>query len=406
MLGVGGVDVAADLRRDLYDKPSRRTWRLPAWTVGLIAAGLVVDRLVIGGDNPLRWVYAEDSVFLSDAMRHGWSAYWSTLGGYGHFAPRTLALVGSWLPLGWYAAWTKVAATAVSATCAAFITAAACNRGAGEPWALTAGLALVLAPALQWEGLAAIANLQTFLVPTAAWALLVTGSLRRGAAAVAAITALSSVLIAVPLAVTAALRPRATLRNPVAWTTAGGLVVQAVLILWAPTERGDWLSRNTGDVTFDALWRRGLNGITGPATLDLSVSIGAVTAALVLAVICLARLRDAATLAVSGVVLYVGASIYTGGAMTRYQLLAAFMLAGATALSASALRLRALRVLTAAALALVALLGFPTGYGFYFDEPPPWSVQVRDYQASCDATGHGAVQPFPAHKFPRIGLPC
>lgn len=136
--------------------------------VGVLVAVLVCGRL---GPTPFRKVFNDDGrPFLSDFAAHGWRSIGYVYAGYLSVPSRALAGFGAaFFPLSWYALWSRAASVVVAGALAAFIFAAARPRCGW--WALVPSLAMGLVPALRYESLGNLSNLQVFLIPAACWAM-------------------------------------------------------------------------------------------------------------------------------------------------------------------------------------------------------------------------------------------
>src|SRR5690349_3099048 len=92
---------------------------------GLAATVLIIARLLLAG-NVFDRVWAEEgAVFLVDARAHGIGSLIYGYSGYGHLVPHALALIGSWLPLSAYAAFTVVSSAVVVGLLAWYVAGAA-----------------------------------------------------------------------------------------------------------------------------------------------------------------------------------------------------------------------------------------------------------------------------------------
>ncbi len=332
-----------------------------AAAVGTLAALLALGRLWATG-WPFDRLWAEDgAVFLADALDHGWGSLTYSYAGYLHGVPRVIALLGTELPLADVATYTVLASAAVCGLLAAVVSSAARTVTGSVPWACVAGLATVSVPALRFETLGSLANLQWFLLYAALW-LCLTAPRALPTALVAGVCAAAS--LSTPLVVVLApvllLHRRDAVRHPAGWALGVGLLVQAAGIASAPESTGRVLERDPGWPPQVGAWfLQGVAGSTGPtpvvATVVGCLVLAAGTAALVTG---RAHRGSAIIVTLLGIVLFIGTSCITFAVTGRYLAAGAlFLWTGLVLAASSAPRLVAGAV--GAVLAVSAVLGSP-----------------------------------------------
>jgi hypothetical protein len=188
--------------------------------------GPVTDRL-----------WAEDgTVFLGQGRQL--RALMEPYGGYLHLVPRVLGAIGAWAPPRFWALFAVGAATVTLGVLAGLVFAWAASVTGSRGAAGLVALGMALVPALRFEVLGSIANLQWFLLCLALWALLIPPTRAPIASAGATLaTALSTPLAVVLLPAALTAHGRQAFRIPAVWALVAGLGVQAVTVLANPTRR-------------------------------------------------------------------------------------------------------------------------------------------------------------------------
>lgn len=153
--------------------PRRRAATVIA-SVGFVTAATFVQLWRVPGEHVWRTVWFEDAtVFYRDALHLSLAeSITKPYNGYAHALPRLLAEVGSWLPPEWYSAWAAASSTFVVSLLALFLYfASAPLLHAPIRQAILAASLLVL-PVLSLEVLAALCNLQWYLLIACVFAVL------------------------------------------------------------------------------------------------------------------------------------------------------------------------------------------------------------------------------------------
>lgn len=340
---------------------------------GLATAALVIARLLLAG-NALDRVWAEDgAVFLVDARAHGVGSLIYSYSGYGHLVPHALALIGSWLPLSAYAAFTVISSAVVVGLLAWYVAGAARELTSSWVWAGVAALGLVLVPAHRVESLGNLANLQWFLLPAAAWAVVDPRPGRVAKMVVMIVAAASSPLAALLVPAIVIVHGRATLRQPVSIGLVIGLAFQGLV----------WLIGAVSSIPVQMIRTPGVALGMGSATLSQVSGAGVAAGfALVLALVAAwllgaPRSRPAFGLALTSALFFVVPSVLTGMVTTRYVAAASVILVGAAVVGGANLN-RLAMVLVFGVLMAASVRSFIVVP--YRVSGPSWSNEVASSQ--------------------------
>ncbi|MBP2324935.1 hypothetical protein JOF56_005320 [Kibdelosporangium banguiense] len=364
-------------------------------TVGFAAVVCVLSRLLLAG-HAFDRVWAEDgAVFLVDARTHGFGSLIAEYSGYAHLVPRILALIGSWLPLAYYALFTVTVSAVVVGLLAWYVYASARHTTSSPTWALIAALALALAPAYRAEALGNLANLQWFLLPAAAWAVIDTRRTRIAPLVIlaAATTSPLTILLLPALLLT---HGRTALRTPATLALAAGLGFQAVVRFAGIHSVANPAPRSPG--VYPAMATEILESVG-------STPWAPAIAGIILIVLCLAawfvgaRKNLPATAFVVTSALFVAVpTVLNGSAQPRYVACGFVALVWAACLAAPALR-RTFATGLAVILAASALLTFTADP--YRVSGPSWTSEInspcgpgKTHQADLSPQDWGAI-PLP-----------
>jgi hypothetical protein len=349
-------------------------------------------------------VHEDAFVFLADARRFGLGAFWHTYAGYGHAAPRAIAEVGNWLPLGWFMVYDVTVALACTGALAAF-TFKTARPLLGEGWGAAVALAPTLAPAA-WVGLGSTSYLQWFLIPAAFWA--VTLGRGRGAVVVAALAALTTPLVVVVLPAAVLVRGRRCWRVGAVQSVVAGLAVQTAMVVAAPHSAA--AVHRYGGIPVGSTTAAVFYGVLGSATtappgetFGLLMAVALVTCL----VLCWDR-RLPAALVGTGFLLFLLTTAIKGDPLVRYDAGAAMLVLSGGVVATSRLRSTLVRVALAAVCIATVAVGFPVGHERIGDADP-WPTQVERVRAGCATgasegflsdgsdSGFWGRRPFPCH---------
>lgn len=355
---------------------------------GVTTTGLVLARLFVTAD-PLDKMWAEDGkTFLANADRL--SSFTESYAGFGHALLRVLAFVGGQLPVPYWAAYAVLASSCVVGALAAFVYAAARELTGSAAAAWLAALSMALTPALAFETLGSITNLQWYLLVAALWALLLPpDTLRRTAAVVSGVTAATTVLAVLLLPAALVIHRRRVLRVRAVQALLAGLLFQAVVLLFGTSEPGGperhpGLPEGMGQQLF-----RHLGGARVEWPALTWAAIAGVAIALAVGWRFGGTLRPHLAAAVGTGVLLLFATTFASGEMASRYIAAASMLvlAGvAVAAGTSPWAITALGALTA-----VAVIAFPAHMIKF--SGPSWSAGVAEWARQCDAGASEATIP-------------
>lgn len=373
----------------LRPEPRRALVLVAPVLVGMLTSALILARLFATGD-PLDRMWAEDGkTVLANGGRL--SSFTESYAGYAHLLLRTLGFVGALLPVPWWSEYAVLASTLVVGALAAFVYAAARALTGSATAAALAALALALTPALAFEVLGAIANLQWYLLVAALWALLLPArSLRWTAAVVAGVAAASTVLTVLLLPAALLVHRREVLRVRAVQALLLGLGYQALVIAFGSAESGGPARRRgfPEDVGTTLLLHLGGTRVESPVVTLLAV-------AGVLVVLALGwwradHLRPELAAAVgSGVLVLVFTTYVSGEMASRYIATASMLILAGVAIAVSRFTwsLPALGPLAA-----VAVLAFPV-HTIKFSGPS-WAAGVEAWAQQCDAGASSADIPL------------
>jgi hypothetical protein len=237
-------------------------------------------------------------------------------------------------------------------------------------WAVVAGLALVLAPAYRVEALGNLANLQWFLLPAAAWAV-VDPQRRKTLAVVVVLAAATTSPLAVLLVPTFFLvHGRTGWRHPVLLALGAGLLWQALVRFIGPGSMENPAPREPGfypSMVSDVFRQAG-----GVEPLIVGVLM---MGALVAAWVWVGRKnRVAGGLLIASVLFIVVPSVLNGSVQPRYVACGFAILVGAACVAAPKLA----RV-PAVVLGVILLAGTAVGFAVepYRVSGPVWSAEVE-----------------------------
>jgi hypothetical protein len=369
--------------------------------VGALTAAVILGRLFATGD-PLDRMWAEDGKnFLANGDR--WSSFIDSYAGYGHLVLRTLGFVGAHLPVPYWAAYAVVAATLVVSALAGFVYTAARELTGSVPAAVVAALALSLTPALAFEALGSIANLQWYLLVGTLWALLLpASSLRWPAAVVAGLAAASTILTVLLLPVALLVHRRDVLRVRSVQGLLAGLAFQALVVALGRTEPGGPERHSGFPEHMGAQLAYHLGGTQVQSPVVVWVAVAGVAFVLVLGWLHAGPLRPHLAAAVgSGIVLLIVTTYLSGEMASRYIATASMLvLAGAAiAVGSFTWSLPAL-----GALAAVAVLAFPA-HTIKFSGPS-WAAGVAAWAQRCDAGAASADIPVSPEGWGEAEVSC
>lgn len=365
----------------------RRGLALP--TVGVLVGAVAVLAARVALDpGILDHVWAEDgAVFLRDAETEGWASLLRTYGGYAHVLPRTLAVLGTALPLADYARYVVVITLAVTALLAAYATWASRTVLGDSRLAVVAGAVVVASPLLGGEVLGNLANLQWVVLPAAAWALAAPrGGWPHVVVALAAALCSPLAVLLAPVALVA--HGRRVVRATPVLALGVGLVVQAALVVLGRTSALTGPDRPVA--VPPGLPRSVLSAASGSAVEGpVAQAVGVAVVVTVLVVGLWQRHETAARLGlafgVSAVLLWGTTAVLSAQLPSRYGLAGAVLSAGALLLVASTLR-----PLPRLVLPLLLVWGLTTVTTGTAERAagPDWTTQLEQARAACTA---GAV---------------
>ncbi|MCE7001914.1 hypothetical protein LWC34_03545 [Kibdelosporangium philippinense] len=372
------------------------TTRMTGAAVGFAAVVCAVARLLVSGDGFDR-VWAEDgAVFLSDTRAYGLGSVVAEYSGYGHLVPRLLALIGSWLPLGYYALFTVLASSIVVGLLAWYVFTAAKRVTSSSVWAFIAAIALVLTPAYRAEALGNLANLQWFLMPAALWAIVDPHRTHVAAILIAAAAATTSPLSILLLPALLIIHGRTAWRTPVAAALAAGLAYQAIVRLIGMHSVANPAPRSPGayvGMVFDILKQ-------ASSTPWAPLVAGAILIAVILSAWFIGARKDAraAAFVVTSALFVAVPTVLNGSPQPRYIACGFVILIWAACLAAPALQ-RIHAIVLATVLVVSALVTFPADP--YRLSGPSWTSETN----SACTTGTREVELSP-EGWGSIRLPC
>ena len=354
--------------------------------------------------DPSAWrtLWAEDGkVFLAGAVEKGFGSYFHFDGGYLHFDAQTGALIASIFPLSIAPVVIATYAVAITSICGATVEAFSGAYIEARWIRVGLGLCFGLLPAIRFESIANITNLQVFLVPTAFWVLLVIPRTKAGrvmSVVLLVATAASTIVgfLLFPLALLRLLNRRN--RLPAAAFLATQSLHGIVILIARPsrhlvtgTPPSSVASHFLYDVVASQFFGGQFDDLQHKHLTVLVIGV-VVTASVVLLLVNRPYgARDQLIVAVGALVLgcvsYLSEAL-TDGPTARYAALAAFfILFGVGVVADVASRLKVARPIAAVvALAVVLSWGFSFPVSSYRDTGPRWSNAYADAQRACHGT--------------------
>lgn len=158
-------DLGASTRTVSTQRPRPTAATVVLGSISFLVVGTLVQLPRQAGMEMWRTVWAEDGKrFYADALARPWRTnVLESYAGYAHVVPRTLASIGTALPVEWYSRWVTVSAAFITALLALFIyLASAPLLRSRVRQAILAG-ALLLWPTLPFEVTGTITNIQWML---------------------------------------------------------------------------------------------------------------------------------------------------------------------------------------------------------------------------------------------------
>ena len=379
-----------------------------ALLVGVLAVLIVVVRV------PRAWstVWAEDgNLWLSDAVRHGSihtiGQFWQ---GYLTVGQRLAVMIPAALPLKWAAPALATTAAVTTGFCAFLIYLASGALLRHRAMRIIVAVSVALLPIHGAESIGNLACLQFILVPTCFWLFLWTPRsrvMRVVSVTFVAITALSSVLIAVllPVALIRFFLPRARHAAAVAVVLLITLATQFIGILIVKPRRTinstSGLFHGAGTYVKQVIDKNLVGG--SPLRSWLPTSVSAVVSVVVVAAVVIVAIRPfmragthesdprltlaAVAILSSGVIYLFTATL--SGTTPRYGVLSSLLLVGGLAAISDALveiperAARTVVAVLAAVAALAAAWSLPASA--FRRSGPTWSSQYAAAQRDCRA---------------------
>jgi hypothetical protein len=367
----------------------------------LAAASLVLARLFTSG-NPFDEMWAEDGkIFLAQAGHL--SSFAETYAGYAHTLPRVLALLGHQLPVAYWASYAVLASSLVVGALAAFVFAAAREVTRSAAAAVVAAASLALTPALMFETLGSLANLQWFLLPATLWAVLLPAARMSRTAGLVALTAAASTPLAVLLLPAALLvHRRDALRQRSVQGLLVGALIQLALIGFGQSAEGgpDRRPGLPADAGSEFLTHFGGTDVGSPALTW--AALGATAFIVAAGVLRGGALRQHVWAAVgSGLLVLSVTTVVSGGMASRYIASASMLLFAGVAITVATFRWALLGV---AVLAVVAVAAFPAHLIKF--SGPSWSEGVSTWSRACSGGARSASIPVGPAGWGEASIAC
>jgi hypothetical protein len=356
--------------------------------VALATAATITARLLATG-NPFDRMWAEDGkLLLANADRP--AALIESYAGYGHAVLRLLALPSDVLPVRLWSTYAVLASALAVGVLAAFVYVAARTLIGSSLAAAAAAVSLSLTPALAFESLGSLANLQWYLLPAALWALLLPpDALRRSAALVAGLTAATTLLVLLLLPGALLVHRTRILRVRSVQALVVGLGFQAVVLLFGGSAPGGPVRQPGVPPHLADMVMTYVSGARSQYVQLAWVALAACGLVVALALWRTAPLRPHVVAAVlSGALVLVAPTLVSGQLASRYVASASMIAFAGVAIGIAASRWTYPLV---AVMALLAAATFPADPIKFAG--PSWTAETAAWHVKCQAGARAAPIP-------------